>query len=93
MGKYNDKYKSFYGSRQWIKLRKQVMADNMYLCVECKNGGVIRKATEVHHVVPIEVDYGKRLDYENLRPLCHEHHDRCHDRCSNLETFLKEWEL
>ena len=33
------------------------------------------KDLEVHHIIPIEEDYSKRLDSENLITLCRYHHE------------------
>ena len=32
------------------------------------------KAVEVHHIVPIEEDFNRRLDNDNLISLCSYHH-------------------
>lgn len=42
----------------------------------------IKLAEEVHHLVFIETPEGweRRLDYYNLRALCHRHHDKRHKR-------------
>lgn len=42
----------------------------------------IKVAEEVHHIEPIETPAGwmRRLDYYNLRALCHAHHDKVHNR-------------
>ena len=43
---------------------------------------IMELAEEVHHLVPIETPEGwkRRLDYYNLRALCHGHHDYRHNR-------------
>ena len=33
------------------------------------------KELEVHHIIPIEEDYSKRLDSDNLITLCRYHHE------------------
>ena len=64
----------FYASTQWIRLRDAMMARAGYQCEVCKRAGRLTPATEVHHKVPVGVDWGKRLDAGNCRCLCH----RCH---------------
>ena len=59
-----------------------------YRCEDCieenkkDNKYVIQLAEEVHHMEPIENEEGwkRRLDYYNLRALCHEHHNARHNR-------------
>ena len=64
----------FYASPQWIKLRDITLARAGYQCEVCKREGTLTPATEVHHKIPIRVDWSKRLTEDNLIALCH----RCH---------------
>lgn len=91
MGRYAEKHKSFYNSTVWRELREQVLADNGYLCVECKRKGKIRHAKQVHHRVTLEQDMSKALEYDNLEPLCSECHNKVHERGSELQRFVEEW--
>lgn len=43
-----------YRSRPYRKLRRSVLAIDKYECQDCKAKGKYTKATEVHHVLPIE---------------------------------------
>ena len=88
MGAYANKYRSFYESREWRALRTQVMISNSFLCVSCKSKGLIVSATQVHHIVPIDKDMSKALDYDNLKPLCSNCHNEAHDRQSALSKFM-----
>ena len=47
----------------------------------------IQLAEEVHHLEFIETPEGwkRRLDYYNLRALCHSHHDKRHNRFQKKE--------
>ena len=89
---YHERYQQFYNSREWRDLRnyKFAMADG--LCENCKKNGIVRAAREIHHVIPIDEDWSKRLDYENLIALCPECHNAEHERISPLQEFLREWE-
>ncbi|WP_083283820.1 HNH endonuclease [Staphylococcus sp. HMSC10C03] len=76
--KYNDlrqrndpEYLRFYKSKQWQNTRELVMIDNHYLCRQCG-----RQANVVDHIIPTKVDWSKRLEKENLQPLCNECHNR-----------------
>lgn len=86
---YKEKFKNFYNSKEWKTLRAVKFADAGGLCEKCKK---IVSGKEVHHIVPIEKDWNKRLDYNNLILLCSACHNDEHDRVSNLQKFLKEWE-
>lgn len=75
---YNDirrrndpEYIRFYKSKQWQNLRRTVMLENDYVCVDCG-----RQANVVDHIIPTKIDWSKRLDKNNLQPLCHECHNR-----------------
>lgn len=59
-----------------------------YKCEDCieenkkDSNYKIQLAEEVHHLQFIETPEGwlRRLDYNNLRALCHAHHDKRHNR-------------
>ena len=89
---YHERYQQFYNSRELRDLRnyKFAMADG--LCELCKKKGIVRACREIHHIVPIEIDYSKRLDYDNLIALCPDCHNKIHNRQSPLQNFLDFWE-
>ncbi len=58
----------------WQQLRQNLLRHNP-LCKDCESKGIARPATEVHHVTKIKDDAERRLDVENLMPLCGECHD------------------
>lgn len=89
---YHEKFDKFYNSKEWKSLRNQKFSDANGLCEMCYKDGIIRQGREVHHKVPIEKNWNKRLDYDNLILLCPEHHQQMHDRDSQLQKFLREWE-
>lgn len=88
---YNDKYQSFYQSTEWKQLRRQVMLENDYLCAECKRKGKVKQAKAIHHKITLDEDYNKRLEWDNLEPLCRKCHNEAHDRRSELQKFMEEW--
>lgn len=57
---------------------KQILKDNNYQCEMCKDKGVITVATEVHHTIPLSIDFNKRLDDDNLMFLCESCHYEIH---------------
>lgn len=91
-GNYSEKYKRFYNSKEWIALRNYKYADADGFCEECKKQGIVKPGVDVHHIVPIEIDWSKRLDYNNLILLCKECHNEKHERGGSLSEFLKIWE-
>lgn len=76
--KYN-KYKrdketqKFYDGREWRGIRQQFIRTNT-LCKRCLDSKRITHADVVDHIIPIKVDWNKRLDINNLQSLC----NKCH---------------
>lgn len=77
----------FYNSKQWRKLRKEVLAEHKNECQDCKVKGLYSKANTVHHVQYVRkhpryalsktyIFQGK--EYKNLIPLCHDCHEKIH---------------
>lgn len=89
---YNDRFASFYNSKQWRSLRQAKWDAVDGLCELCKKKGIIREAIDIHHIVPIAEDWSKRLDYDNLLALCKDCHNQMHERISPLQKFLEEWD-
>ena len=89
---YHEKYNSFYNSPEWKNLRNQKFCDANGLCELCYKNGIKRKGREVHHIIPIEEDWSKRFDYDNLILLCPDCHNAQHERISPLQEFLNSWE-
>lgn len=84
----NKLYK-FYKSKEWIALKNEVLKEFHNECLWCRERGIIRKATQVHHIqfvkkhpeLALSKYYtynGKR--YRNLVPLCQDCHDKAHKR-------------
>lgn len=89
---YHEKYNSFYQSNEWQNLRNRKFLDADGMCELCYKNGIKKCGKEVHHIIPIEEDWNKRLDYDNLILLCSDCHNAQHERISQLQKFLKEWE-
>lgn len=71
------KYVRFYNSSSWRALSARRLQDDGYKCAMC---GKI--ASEVDHIIEIKIPEGweRRLDYDNTRSLCHDCHDKRHNR-------------
>ena len=89
---YHEKYDSFYQTKEWKLLRNQKWVSANGLCEMCRAKGIIKSAKEIHHKIPIEEDWSKRLDYDNLIALCSDCHNAIHNRQSPLQQFLKFWD-
>lgn len=89
---YHEKFDKFYRSKEWQLLRNQKWVASDGLCEMCRAKGIIKSAKEIHHVVPIDVDWSKRLEYENLIALCSDCHNEQHERISPLQKFLSAWD-
>jgi 5-methylcytosine-specific restriction enzyme A len=74
--KRNQQARAFYHSREWERIRQAALARDHYLCQHCLQHNRITRATIVDHIVPIAVDWSRRLDINNLQSLC----QACHNR-------------
>lgn len=84
-----DKLYKFYKSKEWIKLKNKVMQEHHNECLWCKERGKVTKAETVHHIQFVkkypalalsEYYVYRGRQYRNLVPLCHECHDKAHER-------------
>ena len=79
----NKRAAEFYNSALWHGVRDKEMAISNYQCAVCRTKGIVTPADEVHHIIPIEVDWSKRLDADNLVCLCHRHHMEAHAKLNS----------
>ena len=91
-GNYHEQYDSFYQSAAWRRVRNIKFAQARGLCERCLAKGIVREGREVHHIIPIDVDWNRRLDITNLELLCGECHNQGHGRISPLTRFNDFWE-
>lgn len=74
------KAKRFRSSSRWTNKSIEIKQRDKYLCQVCIRNlystlNVLNyDKLEVHHIVPINEDYEKRLDNDNLITLCTFHH-------------------
>lgn len=67
----------------WKKKTKEIKERDLYLCQICIRelyNTLIKYNTEnlsVHHNIPLNEDYNKRLDNDNLLTVCDYHHEMC----------------
>lgn len=73
----------FRWTSKWQKKREEIKKRDLYLCQICIRelyNTRIKYNTEnlsVHHNIPINEDYNKRLDNNNLLTVCDHHHEMC----------------
>ena len=82
-----DRLHDFYVSKEWRRLRKEVLEEYKHECQECKRKGFYKRANHVHHVQYVRKHprYALSKTYEfqgvirlNLIPVCHDCHERLH---------------
>lgn len=80
-----ERYRKLLNSARWHEVRAAVIARDCGLCRDCAERGLIRVATEVHHIVPVETAGASAvrmeelaLDSTNLISLCHACHRERH---------------
>lgn len=54
---------------KWRRISKRIIAKHGYLCVRCKEMGIMSEAVHTDHIVPTK-DGGKLYHESNLQPLC-----------------------
>lgn len=71
----NRKAYEFYHSPEWVWIRTVVLDKDGYIDVyKYMTEGVVVVADTVHHVIPLEEDWDKRFDIDNLMSLHHSTH-------------------
>lgn len=79
----------FYKSKEWVILKNKVLDEFHHECQWCKEKGKVSRAETVHHVQYVKTHPELALcefyeyrgkQYRNLIPLCHDCHDRAHER-------------
>lgn len=88
--KKNTKANKFRQTVEWKDKSEEIRQDSNYLCSVCMNKGIYNyKQLEVHHIEPIEQNYGRRLDNYNLIALCNEHHREAEQGKIDKEYLFK----
>lgn len=70
----------FYHSDEWQSIRKLALVRDQGLCQDCKIQGKVTVAEQVHHIIPIKDNWESRYSLKNLISLCHNCHNRRHNR-------------
>lgn len=85
----------FRSSAQWQKKRKTILERDKYMCRICAEMGIINsKNIEVHHIIPLRIDFSGRLEDDNLISLCsiphHEQAERGDISAEHLRELTKK---
>ncbi|MGX7091191.1 HNH endonuclease [Hutsoniella sourekii] len=82
----------FYWSSAWRKLRDEVLIRDNNECQVCKDfGRVTLDKLIVHHILPLENHWDKRLDASNLVTVCIECHNAIHFGLHLPSKWDDEW--
>ncbi|MGQ0453174.1 HNH endonuclease, partial [Bacillus sp. SS-TM] len=65
----NKSSRSFYNSKPWRVMREFVYRRDYGLCVQCRRKGIIKIGDVVDHVIPLLVDWLRRLDSKDKATL------------------------
>lgn len=77
------KKRGFYQSKAWRSIRQLALHRDHYLCQACLRKKRITKATEVHHIQPLEDFPHLGLELSNLECLCW----ACHEETKQRRRF------
>lgn len=89
---YIDRFRS---SRKWREKREQIRRRDLNLCQICirnlynTDRQYNYESLSVHHAIPMETDYSKRLDDDNLITLCGRHHEMAESGAIPYEEIKK----
>jgi 5-methylcytosine-specific restriction endonuclease McrA len=80
--KYGNDKDKFRSTQAWQRKREEIKQRDKYLCQICirKLYDTVKqyngKDLEVHHAIPLEEDFDRRLDNDILLTMCELHHEK-----------------
>lgn len=81
-------WKEFYHTREWTGKRREILARDRHECKRCREHGVYRHATTVHHMVHLREAPELALEDTNLISLCSECHEAVHPEKHERKGFV-----
>ena len=91
---YDTRQVKFRATTAWRKLARRILRRDRFLCQACLAmlPGTVRqynsRELSVHHITPLEEDFSRRLDDDNLITLCPSHHSQAdHGRIDRAELY------
>ena len=92
--KADPEVRAFRNSTAWKDKTEEIRTRDKQLCVICFSKNIYNyKMLSVHHITPLQEDWSRRLDNDNLITVCEEHHRQCEQgKISRSEQYkiLKE---
>ena len=82
---YDTEADKFRKTKRWTNKSIEIRQRDRYLCRVCEANlyNTVQRFNyselDVHHIIPINEDYNKRLDNDNLITLCRYHHKMADD--------------
>ena len=64
-------------------MRELIYRRDHGLCVQCRSNDIIKIGDVVDHIIPIRMDWSKRLEPTNLQTLCHACHNKTEKKKEN----------
>lgn len=87
----NDKQKQFYKSKKWQNAVKIAKNKFNYLDIySYYKLGIIEKGQVVHHIIPLDEDFNKRLNLDNMIFLTEKNHRTLHNLMKKDEESKKD---
>lgn len=74
--------------------KEKIKKRDKYLCQLCLKDNIYTYDNlQVHHIIPIEKDYDRRLDSDNLITLCGMHHEQAEKGIISKEELYELLEV
>lgn len=79
----------FRNTQRWRKKSAEILERDYHCCRICLKAGIrTNYGLSVHHIIPLAVDFERRLDDDNLITLCEHHHKRAEKSYINKRELL-----
>lgn len=84
------KVREFRNSAEWKRKTEEIRTRDKQLCQVCLSRNIFNyKNLSVHHITPLQEDWTRRLDNENLITVCETCHRDCESGKIKRETQFK----
>ena len=88
--KGNAEIRAFRNSREWHAKTEEIRQRDKQLCQMCLKNNIFNyKQIEIHHIIPLSIDWQKRLDNYNLVALCNTCHRLAETNKIDKELLLR----
>lgn len=93
--KYKNQKNDFRSTKVWQRMREEIRERDGQMCQCCIRmaAGTVRRINpvglSVHHIIPLEDDYERRLEKKNLITLCAYHHEQAEKGAIKRTDLLK----